>query len=62
MQLDFSMVSLQVMDEESSCNLVNAIKQDEKDKLTIGKSQTYMQSCLSLLKFVDNKNKVKITM
>lgn len=62
MQLDFSLVSLQVMDEESSCNLVNAIKQGENDKSTIGKSHTYMQSCLSLIKYVDNKNKIKITM
>lgn len=59
MQLDFSMISLEVLNEESATNLVNAIKLDEKDKLTIRKSQTYMQSCLCLIKFVENKSKIK---
>lgn len=60
MQLDFSLISLEVLNDESATNLVNAIKLDEKDKLTIRKSQIYMQSCLSLLKFVENKSKIKI--
>lgn len=62
MQLDFALNSLQVLDEESANNLVEAVKLDEKDKITLGKSQMYMQSCLSLLKFVENKNKIKINM
>ncbi|KAL4092377.1 hypothetical protein QTP88_026892 [Uroleucon formosanum] len=45
--------------EESASNLVKAIQQDEKDKLTIGKSQIYMQSCSSLIKFLSNKTKIK---
>ncbi|NP_001233122.1 uncharacterized protein LOC100160766 [Acyrthosiphon pisum] len=59
MQLDFAMMSLIVSDEESASNLVKAIQQDEKDKSTIGKSQIYMQSCLSLIKFLSNKTKIK---
>ncbi|KAE9544191.1 hypothetical protein AGLY_001370 [Aphis glycines] len=59
MQLDFAMMSLIVLDEESALNLVKAIQQDEKDRSTIRKSQTYMQSCLSLIKFISNKTKVK---
>lgn len=61
MQIEFAMISLQVLDEESAANLVSAIDQDEKDKFTIGKSQTYKQSCLGLLKFLENKSKIKIT-
>ncbi|XP_025197192.1 uncharacterized protein LOC112595979 isoform X2 [Melanaphis sacchari] len=59
MQLDFAMMSLIVLDEESAANLVKAIQQDEKDRSTIQKSQIYMQSCLSLIKFITNKTKVK---
>jgi len=59
MQLDFAMMSLIVLDEETASNLVKAIQQDEKDKSTIGKSQMYMQSCLSLIKFITNKTKIK---
>lgn len=60
MQLNFSMISLEVLSEESATNLVNAIKLDENEKLTIRKSQIYIQSCLSLLKFLENKSKIKI--
>lgn len=49
-------MGLQVLDEESAVSLVGAIKQDEKDKLTLRKSKIYTQSCLSLIKFVKNKN------
>ncbi|XP_060834300.1 uncharacterized protein LOC132917535 [Rhopalosiphum padi] len=59
MQLDFAMMSLVVLDEESASNLVKAIQQDEKDRSTIQKSQIYMQSCLSLIKFISNKTKIK---
>jgi len=62
MQLDFALNSLQVLDEESANKLVEAVELDEKDKITLGKSQMYMQSCLSLIKFVENKNKIKINM
>lgn len=62
MQLDFAMMSLKVLDEESAGNLVSAIKQDEQDKLIIGKSQIYMQSCISLLKYIENKSKIKLTL
>jgi len=59
MQLDFAVMSLVVLDEESASDLVKAIQQDEKDKSTIGKSQIYVQSCLSLIKFISNKTKIK---
>lgn len=55
-------MGLQVSDEESACSLVDAIKQDEKDILTLKKSQVYTQSCLGLIKFVENKSKIKINM
>lgn len=57
LQIEFAMMALQVLDEQSACNLVNAIKQDENDKLILRKSQMYAHSCLSLIKFVENKNK-----
>lgn len=60
MQLEFAMMSLQVSDANAVINLINATEQDEKEKLTIGNSQTYMQSCISLLKFLENKSKLKI--
>jgi len=60
MQIEFAMISLEVLSEKSAANLINAVKQDEKDKLIVGKSKTYMQSCLSLLKFLETKNKIKI--
>jgi hypothetical protein len=60
MQLNFSLISLEVLSEESAKNLVDAIKLDKNDKSTIRKSQIYTQSCLSLLKFIENKNKIKI--
>uniref|UniRef100_A0A2S2NEL0 Uncharacterized protein n=1 Tax=Schizaphis graminum TaxID=13262 RepID=A0A2S2NEL0_SCHGA len=59
MQLDFAMMSLVVLDEESASNLVKAIQQDEKDRSIIQKSQIYMQSCLGLIKFISNKTKIK---
>jgi len=59
MQLDFAMMSLIVLDEESASNLVKAIQQDEKDKSTIGKSQIYKQSCLLLIKYMSNKTNIK---
>lgn len=59
MQLDFAMISLQVLDEESAVKLVEATQQDEKDKLIIGKSKVYLQSCLSLIKFTSNFDKIK---
>lgn len=62
MQLDFALNSLQVLDEESADNLVEAIKLDERDKSILEKSKSYMQSCLSLIKFVENQRKIKITM
>lgn len=61
MQLDFALISLQTLDQESANDLVDAVKQDENEKLTIGKSQTYTQSCSSLIKFLENKSKIKIT-
>lgn len=61
MQLDFSMMTLHMSGEDFVNNLINAIKQDEKDKLVLGKSQTYMQNCTVILKFLENKNKIKIT-
>lgn len=61
LQVEFSMISLQVLDEESAADLVSAINQDEEDKSIIGKSQNYMQSCSNLLKFIENKSKIKIT-
>ncbi|VVC42376.1 Hypothetical protein CINCED_3A015161 [Cinara cedri] len=60
LQIEFAMMSLQVLDEESACNLVDAIKQSEEHKLTLRKSHSYTQSCLSLIKFVENKSKIKI--
>lgn len=60
MQIDFAMISLGVVDEKSAANLVDAIKQEENDKLIIDKSKTYMQSCSSLIKFLENKSKIKI--
>jgi len=60
MQLEFAMISLEVLNENSATNLINAIKQDENNKLIIGKSKKYMQSCLGLLKFLENKSKIKI--
>jgi len=62
MQLDFAIISLEVLDEESTNNLVDAIKHDDKDKLIIEKAETYKLSCLSLLKYVENKSKIKIAM
>lgn len=62
MQLDSVMVSLQVLDLESANNLVEAIEQNKEYKLIIGKSQMYMQSCLSLLKYVENRSKIKINL
>lgn len=62
MQLDSAMVTLQVLDLESANNLVEAIEQNKQYKLTIGKSQMYMQSCLSLLKYVENRSKTKINL
>lgn len=62
MQLDSAMVSLQVLDLESANNLVGAIEQNKEYKLTIGKSQIYMQSCFSLLQYVENRSKIKINL
>lgn len=61
MQVEFAMISLQVSDEESAANLVSAIDQGEEDKSIIGKSQYYMQSCSNILKFLENKSKIKTT-
>lgn len=62
MDLDFSMMTLRNMsDKDSVMNLINAIKQDENDKLVIEKYPTYMQNCMVILKYVENKNKIKIT-
>lgn len=61
MQVEFAMISLQALDEESAANLVSAINQDKENKSIIEKSQNYVQKCSHLLKFIENKSKIKIT-
>lgn len=61
MKIDFAMASIKVSDEESAYNLIGAIKLDGKDKFIIDQSLTYVQSCLALMKYLENKSKVKIT-
>lgn len=59
MQFHFAFVSLKVLDEESADNLVEAVKQDEEHTFIIGKAQHYMDSCMTLLKYIDCKDKLK---
>ncbi|XP_050532232.1 uncharacterized protein LOC126900508 [Daktulosphaira vitifoliae] len=62
MQLEFSIISLKPNDEDSAKKMVEAAKQDEKDKYSINKINMYKQSCISLLKFLENQNKIKLIM
>lgn len=60
MQLYFALLSLEVLNEKSAVNLVDAIKQDEEYKFIIGQAQDRMQSCLMLLHFNQCKSEVKV--
>lgn len=60
MQFHFAFISLKVLDEESTANLIEAIIQDEEHKFIIGKAQHYMESCLMLLKYIECKSKLQL--